>query len=98
MAGSINENFIEVYAYNTALNLEDQYVFFLNKQHSSGLPLDFYVQHPEFIKKIENDQLLRLKNSESQEYIPPFVKEEYNNLSFLENHVLNNKPRIANNK
>lgn len=98
LAGSINTELIDVYVSDNALNINDSYIFFLSEMSSTLYPKDFYVQHPEFILKVEDGNVTRLVDPYSQQYVAPFVDEKYNNLSILKEYLIDNKTKIAANK
>jgi len=83
--GETNSNEILIYTGSAnVLEIGEQYLFYLTEFSSPMYDKDFYVQHLEFILKInENGSVERLIDEYSKEYEPPFVDEKYNELSNL---------------
>jgi hypothetical protein len=84
VSGDFENEVIHVYVLDDdLLEVGKQYIFFLSEASYTEYPIDFFVQFPEFILKVENNHVLRLVDSFRKEYIEPFVDKKYNQVDEL---------------
>jgi len=92
VSGDFDNEVIHVYVLDDdLLEVGKQYIFFLSEASYTEYPIDFFVQFPEFILKVENNHVLRLVDSLRKEYIEPFVDKKYNQVNELIKYMKQNR-------
>lgn len=93
--GETDDDTVLVYLDEELVEQDETYVFFLEPFDSPIYDDFFYLNHPEFIIKLEeNNQLLRLKDAFEKTYEQPFVETKYNTLTGLKQYIHENiKPK-----
>ncbi|MEQ6391253.1 hypothetical protein RZN22_18415 [Bacillaceae bacterium S4-13-58] len=89
LSGNIDSDKIDVYVVDEdLLEIGEKYILFLSENSSTLYSKDFYVQFGQFVLKVSNDDnILRLVNTETNEYVEPFVDDEYNKVNSLSEYI-----------
>jgi len=88
LVGNTESVTINILTNKNILETGEEYILFLNSIDSPVYSEKFYVLLSEFVLKIDNNnQLLRLEDSVNMQYIPPFVDESKNNLTFAKSYI-----------